>query len=84
MSITELVDQNQRPVEEILEKNDIVRRQTTDSEPLTVIGQVVQKESQETELEYESEKSVKDIIVSSIVVLCFIAFLFLVYYIHPS
>lgn len=84
MSITEHVNQNEGSVEDILNKNDLGGRQTSNPEPLTVIGHVVQQHSYETDFEDELETSVKDVIVSSLVLLGFIGLLFLVYYIYPS
>lgn len=84
MSITEHVNQNEGPIEDILNKNDLGDRQTSNSEPMTVIGHVGQKQSYETDFEDEAETSIKDVVFSSLAVLSFIAILFLIYYIYPS
>jgi hypothetical protein len=84
MNISELVNQNEGPTEGILDKIDPVAHQSFNPEQLPAIGQVIQQDSHETAFEYESKTSLRDVVISSLVLLSFAALLIFVYLVLPS
>jgi len=84
MSVTETVNENEVPAEVILNATDPGTRQSPGPEPLTEIGQGIQQNSDETQVEHQSKISLKDVIVSLITLLSFTAIILFVYWIHPS
>jgi hypothetical protein len=84
MSITETVNEHEGSAEVILNENDTGTHQSSNPEPLTEIGPVIQQGSHETGVEHQSKISLRDVVVSLITVLSFTAILILIYWIHPS
>ena len=73
MSITELVNQNEGQAEGILNKSNPEACQSVNPEQLTATGQVIQQASHKSVLEDESATTLKDVVVSTLVLLSFAA-----------
>ncbi|MCP4578999.1 MAG: hypothetical protein GY846_22215 [Deltaproteobacteria bacterium] len=84
MHITDHANQNEGPVEGVLNKSDPALRQSFGPGQSTAIGPFIQQDSHETGVEYQEKTSFKDVVVSSLIVLSFTALVMVVYFILPS
>lgn len=84
MSVTETVNEHEESAEVIFKEKGPGTHRSSNPEPLTEIGPVIQQGSHETGVEHQSKISLRDVVVSLITVLSFTAILLFIYWIHPS